>query len=396
MLQLFMKMPTEQVGKSTTSRITMNEKELREIKRRFRPDRSNISKIVGCFVNTNGQILSRFNQSVMLSESDEGEELLSVMKKTLSGSLGTNLIDIEFSTADVTNRDEHKLLMTLRDTRLSDTDALERFYQSVTESVHLSSNYVIMLACDVYDVSSGKDDEAGGSYTTFTYIVCSICPLKDADSGLFFRESDSLFHSVNANAILTRPLLGFMFPTFDDRMANIYHTLLYTKDISNTYPEFTERVFGKDAPMPPKVQKSTFDYCLTSALGEECSFDTVKSVHTQIGEMMEVHKLTNSDEPFVITKSIVKDVLEKCGVGEEKVVKTTDRIDENFGKNAELRPKNVINTKRLDIKMPDVEIKIKPEKYNLVSTQVIGGKKYVMIEAEDGVVINGIEVKIED
>ncbi len=374
----------------------MNEKELREIKRRFRPDRSNITKIVGCFVNANGQIISRFTQPILLSENDEGEELLAVMKKTLSGSLGTNLIDVEFSTADVLNSDEHKLLMTLRDTKLADTDALERFYKGVTESIHLPANYVIMLACDVYDVCSGNDSEDEGSHTTFTYIVCSICPLKDADSGLFFRESDKLFHSVNANAILTRPLLGFMFPTFDDRVANIYHTLLYTKDISNTYPEFTERILGKEAPMPPKVQKSSFDYCLTSALGDECSFDTIKSVHTQISEMIEVHKLSESDEPFVITKPLVKEVLEKCGVAEDKVTKTAERIDESFGKNAELRPKNVINTRQLDIKMPDIQIKVKPEKYDLISTQVINGKKYVMIEAEEGVVINGIEVKIED
>ena len=374
----------------------MNEKELREIKRRFRPDRSNITKIVGCFVNANGQIISRFTQPILLSENDEGEELLAVMKKTLSGSLGTNLIDVEFSTADVLNSDEHKLLMTLLDTKLADTDALERFYKGVTESIHLPANYVIMLACDVYDVCSGNDSEDEGSHTTFTYIVCSICPLKDADSGLFFRESDKLFHSVNANAILTRPLLGFMFPTFDDRVANIYHTLLYTKDISNTYPEFTERILGKEAPMPPKVQKSSFDYCLTSALGDECSFDTIKSVHTQISEMIEVHKLSESDEPFVITKPLVKEVLEKCGVAEDKVTKTAERIDESFGKNAELRPKNVINTRQLDIKMPDIQIKVKPEKYDLISTQVINGKKYVMIEAEEGVVINGIEVKIED
>ena len=69
----------------------MNEKELREIKRRFRPDRSNIPNIVGCFINSSGQIISRFNQSILLTENDESEELLAVMKKTLSGSLGTNL-----------------------------------------------------------------------------------------------------------------------------------------------------------------------------------------------------------------------------------------------------------------------------------------------------------------
>lgn len=374
----------------------MNEKELREIKRRFRPDRSNIPVIVGCFVNSSSQIISRFSQSVLLSESDASEQLLGVMKKTLSGALGTNLLDIEFSTADVSNKDEHKLLMALRDTHLKDEGVLTSFYNKVAESVHLNSNYVILLANDVYDVYTKEDDEESGSSTVFSYVICSICPLKDIDNGLSFRESDKLFHTVSASSLLTRPTLGFMFPAFDDRAANIYHTLFYTKDISSTHPEFVERIFGKEAPMPPKVQKSTFDYCLSDALGDECSYDTVLSVHKQIAEMIEEHKELKIPEPLTITKATVKSVLENCGVGEETVERVGKRMDDSFGQNAELRPKNVINTRAMDIKLPDVSIKVKPEAQDLISTQVIGGKKYILIEATEGVEVNGITVKINE
>ena len=137
----------------------MNEKELREIKRRFRPDKSNIPNIVGCFINGEGQIISRFSQSILLSENDESEALLSVMKKTLSGSLGTNLIDIEFSTRDVTDGEEHKLLMKLRDSHLRDEGALTDFFTRVAESVHIESNYVVLLANDIYDVYTKENDE---------------------------------------------------------------------------------------------------------------------------------------------------------------------------------------------------------------------------------------------
>ena len=374
----------------------MNERELREIKRRFRPDRSNIPSIVGCFVNASGQIISRFSQSVLLSESDESEQLLSVMKKTLSGSLGTNLLDIEYSTKDVLEGEEHKLLMALRDTNLRDEDTLTRFYDRVKERVHLGCNYVILLANDVYDVYVKENDEESGSSTVFSYVICSICPIKDADSGLCFRESDRLFHSVAANALLTRPVVGFMFPAFDDRAANIYHALLYTKDISNTHPEFVEGVLGKGAPMPPKVQKSTFDHCLNKALGEECSFELVRSVHEQIAEMVEEHKEMKIPEPLTITKSTVKSVLASCGVDEAALDRVGREMDDCFGQNAELRPKNVVNTRSMEIKLPDVSIKVKPEKQSLVSTQVIGGKKYILIEATEGVEVNGIDITIAE
>ena len=384
------------ISKRKKQEKNMNEKELREIKRRFRPDRSNIPNIVGCFINSSGQIISRFNQSILLSEGDESEELLSVMKKTLSGSLGTNLTDIEFSTRDVLEGEEHKLLTALRDSHLKDEAALSSFFAKVAESVHMESNYVVLLANDIYDVYTKESDEESGSSTTFSYVVCSICPLKDSDAGLFFREADKLFHSVTANAILTRPVLGFMFPTFDDRMTNIYHALYYTKDISSSNPEFVSRIFGKEAPMPPKVQRSAFSHCVSSALGEECSFEVVKSVNMQIAEMVEEHKEMKIPEPLTLTKSTVRTLLSNCGVEEAKLDKVGEKLDESYGKNAELCPKNVVTTTRLDIQLPDVKISVKKDKISLVSTQVIGGKKYIMIEATEGVEVNGIPITISE
>ena len=374
----------------------MNEKELREIKRRFRPDRSNIPSIVGCFINASGQIISRFSQSILLNAEDEGEALLSVMKKTLSGSLGTNLTDIEFSTRDVVEGEEHKLLCALRDSHLKDEAALSAFYSAIAESVHFDSNYVVLLANDIYDVYTKENDEESGSSTTFSYVVCSICPLKDSDSGLFFRESDRLFHSVSANAILTRPVLGFMFPTFDDRMANIYHALYYTKDISSANPEFVSHIFGKEAPMPPKLQRSAFNHCISSALGEECSLEVVRSVGAQIAEMVEEHKELKIPEPLTLTKATVRTILSNCGVGEATLDKVGEKLDGSYGQNAELVPKNVVTTTRLEVTMPDVKISVKKDKEHLISTQVIGGKKYVMIEAVEGVEVNGIPISIAE
>lgn len=374
----------------------MNEKELREIKRRFRPDKSNIPNIVGCFVNSEGQIISRFSQSILLSETDESEELLSVMKKTLSGSLGTNLIDLEFSTRDVLEGEEHKLLMTLKDSHLKDEGALASFFERVAESVHMESNYVVLIANDIYDVYTKENDEESGSSVTFNYIVCAVCPLKDAAAGLFFRESDKLFHSVAANAILTRPSLGFMFPTFDDRAANIYHALYYTKDLSSSSPEFVARIFGKEAPMPAKVQKATFNDCISEALGKECSLEIVKSVSRQVAEMEEAHKELKIPEPLTLTKSTVKGMLEKCGVDEKAIESVGERMDESYGKNAELRPKNIVTTSRLEVVLPDIKISVKKGKENMISTQVINGKKYVLIDASEGVEVNGIRVKIEE
>ena len=375
----------------------MTERELRELKRRFRPERANISRIVGCFVNENGQILYKISQPMGLGESTTQEMLLGVMKKALSGSLGSNLTEFDFSTKDVSEGEEHALLMALRKSSLSDAEALDKFYSRVIESVKFEGNYVILLANDIYDVKSYRSDgEEGESYTQFSYIVCAVCPLKDSPEALTFKEADSLFHSSKATSLLSSPEIGFTFPLFDDRTANIYGALYYTRSMAEKYPEFTARVFGKSAPMPPKTQKATFSSLLSENLKEECDINLIKSINAQVAEMVEAHKESKDPEPLVITKSVAKEMLENCGADAEAVEKFSEAFDESFGKNAALTPKNLLSFSKYELEMPEVKIKVSPEHRDIVTTQVINGEKYLMIKVTGGVEINGIQVNIED
>ena len=374
----------------------MTERELREIKRRFRPEKTNIPNIVGAFINENGEIIYRITQSIALTDSVAAEKLLGVMKKSLSGSLGTNLIDMPFSTKQVTDSAEHKLLTDLLKTDLRDSAVLDEFYNKVRESVKLESNYVILLAKDVYDVfHKTSDGESEDSGEVFSYVVCAICPIKTPSEALTFREADQLFHVSSVGALLSSPELGFMFPTFEDRRTNIYNALFYTRSISESYPEFTEKIFASAPPMPPKAQKATFNECLSDALGEECTYEVVRSVHAQVAEMIEAHKEAKEEEPLVITKSTVRTMLEGCGIAEEKLDRLGEAIDEGFGANAELSPKNIVPVKKFELSTPEVSIKIDPEHRDLVSTQLIGNQRYVMIKVTGNVEVNGISIKID-
>ena len=374
----------------------MTERELREIKRRFRPDKSNIPNIVGCFVNENGDIIYKITQSIALSDSVVSEKLLGVMKKALSGSLGTNLTDIAFSTKQVTDSAEHKLLMDLVKSELRDSAILDGFYNKVKETIKLESNYVILLAKDTYDVfRKTSDGESADSTETFSYIVCAICPVKTMPEAITFREADSQFHAVSIGSLLSSPELGFMFPTFDDRRTNIYNALYYTKSVSESYPEFNRQIFASEPPMPPKMQRAAFNECLSDALAEECSYELVRSVHAQVAEMIEAHKESKDPEPLVMTKSTVREMLSGCGVAEEKLDKLSEAIDESFGANAELSPKNVVPVSKFEVSTPEVTIKIDPEHRDLVTTQVINNVKYVMIKVTGDVEVNGININID-
>ena len=138
------------------------------------------------------------------------------------------------------------------------------------------------------------------------------------------------------------------------------------------------------------------DEILSGALGEECSFNVVRSVHEQIAEMIEAHKESKDPEPLAVTKNTVKEVLAYSGVGEEGIERVCEAFDENFGKNAALTPKNIISPKKFDLKMPEVSIKVSPEFRDIVTTETVGGEKYVRIRVSGGVEVNGISISFDE
>ncbi len=374
----------------------MTDKEIREIRRRFRPDKNNIISLKGCMVNSEKTIISQFSQSVAQCSTEESEKILGVMRKSLSGSLGINLLDLEYGAVEAMESEQHKMLMALRDSQLKDDELLTRFYETVIESVSFEGNFAILLIHDTYDVFSyTADGEKEDSSAQFSYIVCSICPVKDLNTGLYFREYDGTFRSFDNYSVLANPDLGFMFPTFDDRATNIYNVLFYTRDTADVHPSFVENIFGVDVPASSQEKKDNLGNCLKETLEDECDFEVMKTVHDHVSVMVQEHKLAKAEEPLLLSKETFREVFESCGVDEEKVVSFEDKFDEQFGEGAEIPPKAVVNLKKFELITPDVQIKVNPERTDLVSTQIIDGVKYIMIKANTGVEVNGVNIDIK-
>lgn len=374
----------------------MNEKELREIRRRFRPERNNITKIKGALVNGEGNIVSKISQSMVTSESSVAERLLGVMKKAIGGRLGTNLTDVEYSTKQVSESEAHKLLMRLRESALEDTEALDAFYDRVRGALKLEGGYAILLASDIYDVPGySKDGSITESCETFSYVVCAICPTKALPEAITFRDSDSSFHLLNVSGALASCEVGFMFPAFDDRKTNIYGALLYRRSLTESYPELCEAVLDCEGGLSPTAQKQTFSDCLAGALGDELTLEVVSSLYKQVEELEERSKEEKSPEVLTVSRDTVKTMLECAGVSEDKLETLSEELAESFGANTLLTPKNIVKTSKFEITAPEVSIKISPEHRDLVTTQTIDNVKYLMIRVDGDALVNGINIKFD-
>ena len=188
------------------------------------------------------------------------------------------------------------------------------------------------------------------------------------------------------------PELGFLFPAFDDRAANLYAALLYNRSKDCGYDEFVEAVFHTRPPMAVGVQKDTFREVLVEALDEECSPRVIQTVHSQLREMAAVHKEARDPAPLTVSCGEVSDILEHTGVSEQRTAAFRVKYEEAFGVDAELPPQNLLNTRQLEYKTPNVVIKVDPDRQDLIQVRELGGVRCVVIHADEGIEINGVNV----
>jgi hypothetical protein len=374
----------------------MNQKEVSELRRRFRAEKSAISRIYGCYVNSKREIIAQLDLSLGNLQQREVEQYLGLVKKALSGTVGKNLMDISFATRQVADSEEHRLLSALRATELKDEGVRDAFYQRVIQCLDMGeSNYLILLAHDAYDVPHrGKDDvlQPDGSESVFHYIVCSICPVKDGKPELIYVPGEEMFHSSTVRQSVSAPELGFLFPAFEDRSANIYNALFYTRKADALHQEFIDGVFHTTPPMSAAEQREAFETALTEGLEEACSMEVVQRIHERLLDKLEQHRESRDPDLLVMTIGELGRILRDCDVPEERVEAFDQKCSALFGVGAELNPANLIDSRRFEVKTPQATVSIDPENSRLVEMRDIGGRQYLLIPAEDGVEVNGLSV----
>lgn len=369
-----------------------------ELRRRFRGEKTSISRVYGCYVNSNREVISWLDASLGMMQQEEQEIYLTLLKKSLTGALDKNLIPITFSTQQVMDSEEHRLLQTLRQSGLQDQTAREALCAKIIQSMDMGdSNYLILLAADSYDVPSrGSDDleMEDASEQMFRYIVCSICPVKAPEMELRYMNDERTFHSCSTGHIAAAPEIGFLFPAFDGRSANIYGALYYSKNAAEIHQEVIDAVFHVEPPLPAPTQKEVFDTALQDALQQDCSFEVVQAVHEQVFTLLQDHKESRDPESPSISMEEMGTILQSSGVSSQQADAFRQQCTQRYGQDAVLNPGNLVESRKFEVQTPEVKISVAPENSYLIETRVIQGRKYLLIPASGGVQINGIDVTI--
>ena len=80
----------------TKVRLPMNKKEVLEIRKQYKPESCSITRICGCYVNGNKEVIAKSKDAFLSLPDEEIFKYLTIFNQTLSGTIGKNLINMEF------------------------------------------------------------------------------------------------------------------------------------------------------------------------------------------------------------------------------------------------------------------------------------------------------------
>lgn len=371
----------------------MIKSEINEIKKLFTQRNCSITRICGCYVDGEKNKKTELKQAFLALPEEEMFKYFEILRKTLSGTPGKNLLTLEFPLNTEAPDGTQKFLLRLRDSKLKDDALLQEYYDKIIDAYEYVGNYLILVIHDVYDIpgktSDGLDME-DASDEIYEYILTCICPVKLSKPGLSYNASENTFQNRIRDWVVDLPETGFLFPAFHDRSADIHSTLYYSKDSEDLKEGFVEQLLGCPLPLSAGGQKETFHTLIEETLGETCDIEIVKNIHEKINEMVEEHK--DEPAPLMLDKNEVKTLFASSGVSNEKLADFDEYYDNTAGEDTSLYVSNVVNTRTFEVKTPDIVIKVNPERMDLIETQSIGGRECLVIALDGGVMVNGINV----
>ena len=428
----------------------MNKKEILEIKRRFKKEEASFTRLVGCYVDCNKNKLCKFGGKFLNLEEEEFFKYLEIANKSLSGTLGNNLLELSFPLQEEEVGGRQQILMALRESKLENEDLLDTYYDLVIDTYEEVGNYLILLYHDTYDVMTrtSDNDNLDESEEVYSYLICAICPVALSKPGLGYLEAEGRIGSRVRDWVVGAPDTAFIFPAFTDRSTDIHSTLFYTKNTKEPHSEFMANGLGCGVERTATEQKMAFHSIVRNALGAESegTEEILMDIQQNLSDMIDEYEETHDEDAdaFVLDKETLGKLLVESNVPEEKVTKIEKSMDEAFGdkvpvaenvidpkalvqneirlERKEMENQIVTLSKQLDDKKEELEertiqlkekeeeienymaetrnydvvLHVKPEKASKIHASVIDGKKCLVIPMEENeqATINGVNTTL--
>ena len=410
----------------------MQKKDIMEIKKRYKKEQATFSKMTGCYVNGEKQIVTKFRETFLNLEDDEYHKYLEIAKKVLTGTVGNNLLELRFQDEVGEISEKQSFFMDLKRSRLLKDDLLDTLYESIIENYHYVGNFIILLFHDAYDVITKTEDniKLDESEEVYEYVLCAVCPVSLSDPGLSYIEDENTIRARHRDWVVEMPKHGFVYPAFIDRSQDQDAVMYFTKNAKDPHPELMEDVLGCHNVETAQIQKESFQAMVKGSLdaGNQPSEEIFMEVQDQLNGMVSEYKSTSEFvdmDPMVLTHTDVRGILKDSGVPENLTNEIADSYESYYGENLpmaeslidskvlkqrEQREKeqhlkkevSILHSELDKVKKEkekeesgeyDVILRVKEEKVSMIRSQIIDGQKCIVIPIGENeqTIINGVD-----
>lgn len=402
----------------------MQKKDILELKRRLKKGECTFTKMRGCYVDSQKNIVLHINETFLSLEEEEFFKYLEIAKKALSGTIGNNLLELSFLKGEE-GSEAQKFFLGLRDSGLRADGLLEVLYERIIREYEFAGNYLILLFHDAYDVMTKTSDnnKLDESEEVYDYILCAICPVELTKAGLGYHKEKNIIAPRIRDWVVSVPETGFLFPAFSDRSSDVNAMGYFVKDAKKAQPDFMRQALGCEPKRTAAEEKKTFHAILKEVISEEVedAKSIILDIQQDLSDMVEEHKNVFENEPVLLTAPAIREAMAEKGLSEDIIAKVEEICQEEFGDTPPLA-ENLIDTKALNARaaakkaevlalevealkqqlgeqkeLPEKEIilTVSPEKLPAITTEVINGKKCIVIplEEDERATINGTEIE---
>lgn len=331
----------------------MRKKDILELKKRLKKNYCTFTKICGCYVNGEKNILLNFRENFLNLEEEEYFKYLEIAKKVLSGTIGNNILELSFPLDENLENQKQLSLMQLKKSQLKDDVLLQDFYKSIIDNYDYTGNFLILVFHDAYDVITKTTDNAkiDESEEVYEYILCAICPVSLSEPGLRYFEEEKKIKARIRDWVVDAPALGFVFPAFINRSSDVNSIMYYTKNAKDPHPELMENTLGCYSRQTATIQKETFQTIIKDSINtdEKKADKMFMEIQENLNTIIDDYNETNDDkdgEPITLTQKEIQNLLIESGVPEEATAKIEKSYVDNFGEDLPLA-ENLIDSKVL-------------------------------------------------
>ena len=331
----------------------MRKKDILELKKRLKKEQCTFTKMCGCYVNGEKHSILKFRESFLNLDEDDYFKYLEIAKKVLSGTIGNNILELNFPVNEDFINERQISLMQLKNSHLKDDALLDNFYDLIIDNYDYTGNFLILFFHDVYDVITKTKDNVkiDESEEVYEYVLCAICPVSLSEPGLRYFEEENKIKARIRDWVVESPTNGFVFPAFIDRSADVNSIMYYTKNAKDTHTELMENALGCPSKQTATVQKETFQSIIKDSFSsDEKKADKIfNNIQENLNTMIEEYNTLYEDtdcEPISLTKKDIQNLLIESEVPVEITAMIENSYVENFGDDIPLA-KNLIDAKTL-------------------------------------------------